>query len=90
MLVSDLCVCVCVRVCAASLSHIQFFATPGTVAFWAPLSMGCLRKGCWSELPFPTSADLPDPGIEPSSLMSLALAGRFFTTGPHGKPLIFL
>ena len=91
MLVSDcVCVCVCVCVCAESLSHIQFFATPWTVAFQAPLSMGCPRKEYWSGLPFPTSADLPDPGIEPSSLMSLALAGRFFTTGPHGKPLIFL
>ena len=34
----------------------------------------------WSELPFPTMRDLPDPGIKPSSLMSPALAGGFFTT----------
>jgi len=34
----------------------------------------------WSRLPFPTPGDLPNPGIESTSLLSLALAGRFFTT----------
>ena len=34
----------------------------------------------WSELPFPSSGDLPEPGIEPVSLASPALARRFFTT----------
>jgi len=37
-------------------------------------------------LPFPTPGELPDPGIEPASLGSPALAGRAFTTGPPGKP----
>ena len=37
-------------------------------------------------VPFPTPEDLPDPGIEPSSLVSPASAGRFFTTVPSGKP----
>ena len=37
-------------------------------------------------LPFPTRGDLPDPGIEPASLESPALAGGFFTTVPPGKP----
>ena len=41
----------------------------------APLSMGFPRQECWSELPFPSPGDLPDPGIEPTSP---ALAGRFF------------
>ena len=44
------------------------------------------RQEYWSELPFPTAEDLPDPGIEPVSLASPALAGRFFTTVPAGKP----
>ena len=35
----------------------------------------------WSELPFRSQGDLPDPGIEPLSPVSAALAGRFFTTG---------
>ena len=38
----------------------------------------------WSGLPFPTPGDLPDPGIELA--MSPALAGRFFTIEPSGKP----
>ena len=42
--------------------------------------MGFSRKEYWSELPFPPSGDLPDPGIETVSLTSPALAGGFFTT----------
>ena len=52
-----------------------------SVACQAPLSMGFSRQECWSGLPFPSPMDLPNPGIEPTSLMSPALAGRFFTTG---------
>ena len=42
--------------------------------------MGFSRQEYWSGLPCPPPADLPDPGIEPVSLMSPALAGGFFTT----------
>ena len=45
--------------------------------------MGFSRQEYWSELPFPTLGDLPDPGIEH---MSLAQAGGFFTAEPPGKP----
>ena len=38
---------------------------PWTVTYQASLSMGFSRQWCWSGLPFPFSADLPDPGIEP-------------------------
>ena len=58
-------------------SGVQFFATLWTIA---PLSVGFSRHEYWSGLPFPPSGDLPDPGIEPASLTSPALAGRFFTT----------
>ena len=44
------------------------------------------RQEYWSELPFPAPEDLPDPGIEPMSLASSALAGGFFTTELPGKP----
>ena len=48
-----MCVCVCVCVCVCeSLSCVQLFATPWTVACQAPLSMGFSRQGYWSELPF--------------------------------------
>ena len=40
------------------------------------------RQEYWSGLPFPTPGDLPNPGIKPTSLVSLGLAGRFFTTSP--------
>ena len=44
------------------------------------MSVGFSRQEHWSGLPFPSPGDLPDPGIEPVSLMSPALAGGFFTT----------
>ena len=60
----------CVRLCE----------TPWALARQAPLSMGFSRQDYWSGLLRPPPGDLPDPGIEPASLMSLALAGGFFTT----------
>ena len=45
--------------------------------------MGFSRQGYWSGLPFPSPEDLPDPGIEPTSL---AMAGKFFTTKSPRKP----
>ena len=50
-----------------SLSHVWLFATPWTVAYQAPLSMGFSRQEYWVGLPFPSPGDLPDPGIEPGS-----------------------
>ena len=38
------------------------------------------RQEYWNGLPFPIPGDPPDPGIEPSSLASPALAGGFFST----------
>ena len=50
-----------------------------TVDYQAPLSMGFPRQQHWNMLPFPTPGDLPDPETEPISVVSPALAGRFFT-----------
>ena len=61
-------------------SRVRLFATPRTVACQAPLSMGFSRQGYWSGLPCPPPGDLPNPGIKPESVVSPALAGRFFTT----------
>ena len=67
--------------CALScFSRVRLFVTPWTVARQAPLSMGFSRQEHWSGLLCPLPGDLPDPGIEPTSLKSLALAGGFFTT----------
>ena len=50
-----------------SLSHVRLFATPWTVAYQAPPSMGFSRQEYWSGLPFLSPRDLPNPGIEPRS-----------------------
>ena len=54
--------------------------TPRTVAHQAPLSMGFPSQEYWSGLPIPPPRDLPNLRIEPASLRSPALTGRFFTT----------
>ena len=58
------------------------------VACQAPLFMGFPRQEYWNGLPFPSPGDLPNPGIEPMSLKSLTLAGRFFTTSTTCGPLL--
>ena len=50
-----------------SLSCVQLFVTPWTVADQAPPSMGFSRQEYWGGLPFPSPGDLPNPGIEPGS-----------------------
>ena len=70
---------------AKSLQLRPTLAVLWTVARQAPLSVGFSRQEDWSGLPFPTPEDLPDPGIEPTSLVSPALAGGFFTTMPPGN-----
>ena len=47
------------------------------------------RQEYWSELPFPTPGDVSNPRIELESPLSSALAGRFFTTEPTSKPIIW-
>ena len=71
--------CACVLTC---FSHVWFFATPWTVACQATLSMRFSRQEYWSVLPCSHPGDVPNPGIDPASLMSLTscLAGSFFTT----------
>ena len=65
-------------------SHVWLFATLWPIARQAPLSMGFPRQEYWSGLPFP-SADLPNPGIEPTPLTSPAWAGVLFTTSATWK-----
>ena len=72
--------CLYLLVHAKSLQFCLTLCNPWTVAHQAPLSMEFSRQEHWSGLPFPPPGDLPDPGIEPMSLKSPALAGRFFTT----------
>ena len=83
MLFSNLCM-------LSHFSHGQRFATPWTVAHQAPPSMGFSRQEYWSGLLCPPPGDLLEPGIEPTSLTSSALAGRFLTTEPPGKPIFLI
>ena len=75
-----------VYVVAQSLSYVRLFVTPWTAARHAPLSIRLPRQEYWSGSPFPPPGHLPNPGIERESP---ALAGRFFTTEPPGKPNSF-
>ena len=61
-------------------TSVRLFVTLWTLALQAALSMGFPRQEYWSGLLCPPAGGLPDPGIKPASLMSSALAGKFFTT----------
>ena len=64
-------------------------AIPMDGSHQAPLSMEFSRQEYWRGLPFPILGALPNPRIEPVTLISPALAGRFFTTVPPGKPQLY-
>ena len=66
------------------LRCVRLFVTLWAVAHQATLSVGFPRLEYWSGLPLLPPGDLPNPGIEPESLASPALAGRFFSTVPPG------
>ena len=72
--------------CACLVTFDSETPTWQIVACQSPLSMEFSRQEYWSGLPFPTPGDLPDPGIEPRSLVSPALTGRFFITVSPVKP----
>ena len=65
------------------LSRVRLIATPWTVAYQAPPSIGFSRQEYWSGVPFPSLGDLPDPGIEPGSP---AFQADALTSAPPGKP----
>ena len=65
-------------------NRVQLFATPWTITLQDPLSMGFFQQECCSGLPISPPRDLPDPRTE---LAFPAQVGRFFITGPPGKPL---
>ena len=71
-----------VKVKMQSLSRVQLFAIPWTVAHQAPRPVGFSRQECWSGLPFPSPGDLPNPGIEPGSP---ALQADTLPSEPPGK-----
>ena len=79
---TNTCNCVCVRAqLCSTLCDPMDCSPPGSSV------RGISQARYWSGLPFPPPGDLPDPGIEPKSLASPALAGEFFTTAPPRKPM---
>ena len=66
------------------LSCVRLFATPWTVAYQAPPSMGFSRQEYWSGVPLSSPGALPDPGIEPRSP---ALQADDLPSEPPGFPL---
>ena len=67
---------------AQLLTCVRLFVTPWTAAHQAPLSVGFSRQEYWSGLPFPSSRDLPHPGMKPAFFKSSALAGALFIPKP--------
>ena len=72
----------CVLSC---FSHVRLLVNLWPVACHAVLSVGFSRQEYWSGFPCPSPGDLPNAGIKPTSLMSLALAGGSFTTSLIAK-----
>ena len=64
-------------------SRVRLFVTLWTIAKQAPLSMGFSRQEYWSELPCPPPGDLPETGIEPTSL---ALQADSLPLSHQGSP----
>ena len=67
------------------LSRVRLFATPWTVGYNTPPSMGFSRQEYWSGLPFPSPEDLPNPGIESGSP---TLQADSLPSEPPGKVFI--
>ena len=69
----------------SEVSQLCLFVTPRTIAYYTPPSMGFPRQEYWSGLPFPSSEDLPNPGIK---LMSPSLQADTLLSEPPGKVLL--
>ena len=72
------------------LSCVQFFTTPWTITHQTPLTMEFFRQEYGRGLPFPPPGYLPDSWIESASPVSPALASRYYTTMPPGKPPVII
>ena len=66
-----------------AFSRVRLFATPWTVAYQAPPSMGFSRQEYWSGVPLPSPGDLSNPGIEPGAP---TFQGDALTSESPGKP----
>ena len=88
VLLFDFCIFYCILLLLLNcFSRVRLCATPWTAAHQAPPSMAFPRQEYWRGLPCPPPGDLPDQGIEPTSLMSPTVADGFFTIAAAAKLL---
>ena len=80
----------CMHGMPSCFSCVRLFATLSTVACQARMSMGFSRQEYWSELPWPSPRDVPNPRIKPISLGLLCWQVGSLPLVPHGKPPILL
>ena len=80
--------CACMSACSVASVMSNSLQPHGLWPAKAPLCMGFSRQEYWSGLPCPPPGDLPDSGIEPTVLMSPALADGFFITGATWEALL--
>ena len=73
--------------CVCALSHVQLSMTPWIVALQAPLSVGFSRQEYWSQFPFLTPGDLPNPEIKPHLLHLLHWQADSLPLAPPGDIL---
>ena len=77
--VNHMCVCSVTQL-YPTLCNTMDYSLPGSSVH------GISQQEYWSGLPYPPSGGLPNPRVEPTSPVASALAGRFFTSEPLGKP----
>ena len=80
---SIVCVCSVAQLCLTHCNSMDYSPSDSSV-------MGFSRQEYWNGLPFSSPGDLPYPAIKPESLVSPALAGRFFTTSVTWEALLAL
>ena len=71
-------------------SRVPLFVNSWTVAHQAPLPMGISRQEYWMDCHALLQGNLPHSGMETTSPVAPALAGRFFNAEPLGKPIYML
>ena len=76
--------------CSVTQSRLTLFDPMDYIAHQAPLSMEFSRQEYWSELPFPSPGDHPDPRIKPTSLASSACQVDSFLLHHLGSPVVMV
>ena len=90
LLYLSICLELCLLLFVSLLSRVWLFGTPWTVACQAPLSMAFSRQEHWSGLPCPSPGHLPNPGIEPASLVSCIGRQILLPLCPLGSSIVFV